>query len=110
MQWDEIYKPLLAAGAVSTQRDLSRMAGGADSLVSTSISRSRPPSIESLVRIVVGLEDLEKDFNTALMSGNANQITEENKKIGRMAYHMRGYILEDIRRQCRETKPEGGEE
>ncbi len=107
MKWSEIIEPMLASGIVQNERELSRLAGGTDSLVSTSKARDRDISMDAAIHLLVALDERKQEWDSAVMGDRA--VSPERKQTARNAFWLYHLIWEDVRRQCRAVKQEGGQ-
>lgn len=109
MKWNDIIGPMLASGIVENERQLSLLAGGTESLVSTSKARDRDISMDAAIHLLVEMEDRKQEWDTAVMTGD-RAVSPQRKEIARNAFWLFHYLWEDVRRQCRASKAEGGAE
>lgn len=105
MNWDDIYNPLRASGVVSTQHDLSVLAGGSPSLMSTSKSRGRAPSISTMAGLFAFLDELDGQTRDLLMTGQ--QLTEEQQQAAATVYRVKEEALQAIKRRALARKDGG---
>ncbi|AVM75796.1 hypothetical protein [Magnetospirillum gryphiswaldense] len=107
MKWADIIKPMIASGIVQNERQLSQLAGGEDSLVSSSKARNRDISRDAILTLLLELGELQQDFDTAIMTGD-RAVTPEQKRLGRNAYFLRNFLWERVTEEFRRSKRDGG--
>ena len=98
MRWEDIYLPLHQVGAVRNQRDLSALAGGSPSLMSSSKARGREPSISSMAGLFAYLDELEGEACSLLMTGQS--LTEEERQTAIVAHQLKQEVLQAIKRKA----------
>ena len=105
MTWDAFYHPLRASGIVSTQRDLSVIAGGSPSLMSTSKARGREPSLATMAGLFAVLDELDGLTRDRLMTGQP--LTDEQQQAAATVYRVKDEVLQAIKRRALAGRKDG---
>lgn len=98
MNWDDLYLPLRANGIVSTQRDLSVLAGGSPSLMSSSKARGREPSLATMAGLFAYLDELDGQTRDHLMTGQS--LTNEQRQAAAVIFQVKDEVLQAIKRRA----------
>lgn len=105
MNWEDFYNPLRASGIINTQRDLSVLAGGSPSLMSSSKARSRKPSLATMAGLFSFLDELDGQTHDLLMTGQ--QLTEEQRQAAATVYRVKEEVLLAIKRRALAGRKDG---
>lgn len=105
MNWDSFYQPLSASGIVSTQRDLSVLAGGSPSLMSSSKARGRAPSLSTMAGLFAYLDELDGQTRDQLMTGQ--QLTNEQRQAAAVVFQVKAEVLRAIKHRALAGRKDG---
>lgn len=106
MNWDSFYNPLRACGIVRNQRDLSTLAGGSPSLMSSSKARGRQPSLSTMAGLFAFLDELDGQTRDLLMTGQP--LADEQRQAAATVCQVKDELLQAIKRRALAGRKDGG--
>lgn len=106
MNWDDLYSTTRAAGLTKSQRELSTLAGGSPSLMSSSKARGRQPSINTMAGLFSFLDELDGQTRDQLMTGQP--LTDEQRQAAAVVYQVKEEVLLAIKRRALAGRKDGG--
>lgn len=107
MNWDDFYDPLRASGIINTQRDLSVLAGGSPSLMSSSKARGREPSLATMAGLLAFLDELDDQSHAMLMTGQP--LTEVQRRAAITVYQVKAELFQAIKRRALAGRKDGSQ-